>query len=757
MAASSKQPFEITDFSGGISDNVFSQELNTADEMDNFYVTPDNRLLSRPGSALDDALHSPVPSGNQRIGALINYARNDKLFRQAARNIYYRPNADETGTYTTLLGPSGNQVFTAGTTANFCSHSEWNRQTFLVNDAFANPMKVYKNASNQYVVRNIGLPALASNPTVTPGLLGGTRSYVYAFIYTYVYQVGVQSFEEIGPTTLVEVPISGDPSVNPNLISAIPVLANTGGNNYDTTNIHVEIYRTINNGVTFYKVGFVSNGTTTFSDSVSDDTLQANAELYTNDGTLDYYPAPSSKFVHIVGNVGYYGYTKDTDGEHPYRVSQSVPGNPGFVPKITWVDVEDEVKGLKSVRNLPILLCNRHVYRLDGTFDAQGRGGMQAVKIHNSAGCLSNDSCVEAENFLFWAGIDGFYATDGYQVTKISDHLNQTYSAIKAASSNLLRIQGKYDETNRRIFWAVQRDASSLENDTLFVLHLRYGVNPKSTFTTWSGKSFKPTAIEIFNSSLYRADNLGYVFKHDDAVLTDKKIDTGKDPVNWAKETIIWLYRSNQLNFGNTFFRKFVSRILLQAANAGNTTIQITAINDQGRKTRNLKIIRWRRNVVWGDPSFVWRNIDCIWDAEGLIEQWRRFPAGGLRLSYLQLEITNGLGIIAASDSDGLCTLNKTAKTALLPGLWPDDSVDYYLSFANDNYVKKYQVASINNSKDTVTLIDSANTLPADGTYEWELFGYAKGEPLNLLGYNLHWEHVDQNQQTFQAGDDGGN
>lgn len=756
MAASSKSAYEVTDFSGGISDNVFSQEINTADEMDNFVVTPDNRLLSRPGCELDDATQSPLPVGNQRVGALINYARNDKLFRQSGRNVYYRPNADETGAYSTLLGPSGNPVLTVGSSGNFISHSEWNRQVFIVNDAFCSPMKMYKNGAGSYVVRNVGLPALASAPTVTP-TVAGSKSYLYAFVYTYIYTVGVQTFEEIGPTTIVTVNASSDPSIHANSISAIPALTNAGGNNYDTANIHLEIYRTIDNGTTFYKVGFVSNGTTTFADSVSDANLQTNAQLYTNDGTLDYYPAPSSKYVHIIGNVGFYGYTKDAEGEHPYRVQQSVPGNPGFVPQITYVDVEDEVRGVNSVRNLPVLFCKRFVYRLDGTFDAQGRGGVNAVKIHNSAGCISNESCVEAENFLFWAGVDGFYATDGYQVTKISDHLNQTYAAVKAAMANSLRIQGKYDETNRRIYWTVQKDAASLENDSMFVLHLRYGVNNKSTFTTWSGQSFRPTAIEMFNSTLYRGDNNGFVFVHNEGDLTDLKVDTNKAATAWSQETIIWLYRSNQLNFGSTFFRKFVSRILFQAANAGNTTVQITAINDQGRKTRQLKIIRWRRNVIWGDTTFMWGNSDCVWNAEGLIEQWRRFPARGLRLSYLQLEITNGLGIVAASDSDGLCTINKSTKTALLPSGWPADSVDYYLTLSDDGYQRQYKVSAINNSNDTVTLLDANGNLPPSGQYAWELFGYKKGEPLNLLGFNLHWDQVDQNQQTYQAGDDGAN
>jgi hypothetical protein len=212
-----------------------------------------------------------------------------------------------------------------------------------------------------------------------------------------------------------------------------------------------------------------------------------------------------------------------------------------------------------------------------------------------------------------------------------------------------------------------------------------------------------------------------------------------------------------QFNFGSSFFRKFVSRILLQASNISNTTIQVIARNDEGKKVRDLKLITWRRNFVWGNPLFIWGDASCVWNAVGLIEQWRRFPAGGLRLSYLQLTITNGLGIVQNSDAAGTCTIAQGALTAVLPGFWPADSVDYFLSLENSGYQVLFPVSAISPDLTTLTLLDPNSLMPVDGVYKWELWGYQKGEPLNLLGYNLHWENVDQNQSTFQSGDDGGN
>lgn len=756
MASSTKQPFEISDFSGGITDNVFSGQTNRNYQLDNFDIMPDRTILSRAGSVVDDTAHSPIPAGNARVGALINYARNDKLLVQSAKQIYYRNAA----AYTTLQGPSGNDVFTAGTTASAIAHAEWNRILFVTSDAFPNPMKIYKDSGGVYRVRNAGLPALASAPTVTPAV-AGSNAYVYAFVHKYTYTAFTQTFIDYGPTYWVTILTSSAPEVHLNQITNIPVLTNAGGNNYDTTTIKIEIYRTLNTRTAFYKVGEVTNGTTTFNDNFSDVTIQNNdIQLYTNDGTLDFYPPPPSKYFHVVGNVGYWGSTSEADGTHPFRIRQSIPGNPNFVPLTTTIELGDELRGLSSLRTLAIALCKKEIYRLDGAFDSAGRGGINQVKISDSAGCVSHLSAVEAENMLFWAGVDGFYRTDGYTVQKISDHLTERYKSMLSNITASTRIVGRHDIANRRIYWTVQTDSANGDCDSIWVLDLtRMQEMPadEQAFATYSGASFRPTAIEMFNDYLYRGDTRGFVFKHDPTVLTDPKVNVAVSPTLWDLETIIWSVVSMQFNFGSSFFRKYVTRILLQAVNIANTTIQIVATNDQGRKVRNLKLITWRRNFTWGDLLFRWGFPSCVWNAIGLIEQWRRLPAGGLRLSYLQISITNGLGIIENSDTAGVCTIDQSALTAVLPGHWPAASVDYYLSLENSGYQILFPVSAISVDLTTLTLLDPNGFMPVDGDYKWQLVGYKKGEPLNLLGYNLHWDGIDQNQQTFKAGDDGGN
>lgn len=753
MAFSSKQPFEVNDFSFGLTDDPFEKDPRYSTELDNFNVEPDGSIRSRKGSLVEDLTNPQIPSGIERIGALINYDNSANLLVQSLRQIFYRnPSA-----YSTLQGPTGNDVFSSGDETNNVSFSEWNKQVFITSDDFPRPMKIYKDSGGTLRVNTSGLPALASSPTVTP--VAGANSYVYAFHHYYTYTVGSQSFEDVGPITQVSITNAAAPNVSTVAITAIPVLANGVTDNWATTAVKIQIYRTTNAGTIFYKVGEVTNGTTTFNDTMSDTTLQTQVLIYTADGTVEFDPVPLHKFVHIINNTAYYGFIKVGSVEFPFKIRQSIPGAPSGAPEDFELDVEDTLTGIGSVNSIPIVFCKRHVYRLENNFDQFGRGGINQVRISDTAGCISHLSIVSSEGYIFWAGTDGFYASDGYKVQKISDKLNSRYRLMLEESDDPQRIYGKFDEEHRRIHWAIQQNSSNVDNDSFINLELRWGVKPNSVFTTYSGDSFRPTAIEFFNNTLYRANESGYVFYHDDTTLTDPKVDTNAAAADWAQETIIWEYISCNFDFGSTFFRKMPTRMLLTARNIANTSIQIISLDDDGKRSRELKPIRWRRNFTWGDNTFVWGDPDCIWKSLGVIEQWRRFPARGLRLSYCQIKVTNARAVVVNSDLFGNSTFLNSANTVTLDNAatfdWPEDSVGYVITTAADNYVREFEVAE-RTSADVLTVADPTNNLP-NGSYKWLLKGYKKGEPLNLQGYCIHIANVDQNQLTYESGDDGAN
>lgn len=755
MAASNQEPFEVTTFSKGITDDTFEQVYEAAAEIDNFVITSDGGLDSRDGSVVDDLVNGQAPSGVARLGALINYNNNERLLVNSGRQIFFR----DPSAYSILRGPDNNEVLSAGVQDSALSFTQWNSHIFLANDAYSLPVKVYKDETGTLQVRNNGLPFLASDPVVTVGA-AGDKAYTYGFHLHYTYMVGNQEFQDFGPTSFVQVLNAEAPDVSAIQITSIPTYAQPTGGNYDIANVKVFIYRTVAGGETFFKIAEIPLGTTSFSDNVSDDFASENGlVLYTDDGTVDFEPPPLSKFVHVVNNTAYYGHTKEGTEIRPYRIYQSVPTIPGAVPGDFFKDLEDEIVGVSSTKSIPIVFCKKYIYRLEAGFDRFGRGEIRPVRISDTAGCVSNLSIVQAENYALWWGTDGIYASDGYQVFKISDSNNKRYRDVLENQENDSHIYGTFNEKDRRVYWACQRNSANLDNDSLVVLDLRWGVQPKSTFTTWSGKSFRPTSLAFYQGLLYRGDTRGYVFKHSEDYSTDPRVDILQAVADWSTETIIWTYKSPHINFGSMFYRKLPTRILLQAENVANTTIQIVAISDDGRVTRELKVIRWRRNFVWGDPEFVWGNPECVWGATGLLEQWRRFPARSLRLSYLQLVITNGYSPITNSDIDGDATFNGATNTIVLNdqvnNTWPEDVVGYNIKTSQDGYVKEYEVSERIDDW-TIKVIDSESILPT-GAFDWELWGFKKGEPLSLLGYNVHWNNVSQSQGTYESGQDGTN
>lgn len=758
MSALNYQPAELTDFSKGMQDDYVNGPLAGGEVYENFFVLNNRSLHSRPGTLLDVATNADaqVPLGTSLIGTLMSYNNGEHLLVHTQKKLYYR----NPTSYTSLLGPSSNNPFNSASTSTYLAHTEWNRHLIITPDSWDKPVKVFRDNTGALKLRTAGLPKLASSPTLTPGV--GARTYLYAFAYAYTYQVGDETFKDIGPLIEVSVSSAAEPSSSTLAISSIPALSNGAGDNYDTTNIKKEIYRTIDGGKQFFKVGEVTNATTSFNDTVSDATLQNNEPLYTTGGVPDNDPPPLAKFCHSVNGFTYYAYVKEGSEILPNDILQSQNGDPDSVPGSFRDKLEDEITGLSSVQDIPIVGCKKHVYRIDGAFDEAGRGGMSHKRISDHAGCISHESFVQAEGGLFWWGNDGIYYSEGFRCLKVTDHLNRTYKAfVDSLAGKTRKIKGCYNEFTRTVYWTVSttsKSAGSENCDAIWGMDLQWGISPNMTSWLWKGgTTFYPSAIAVHNGILYRGDKTGYVLKFDDATFTDPKINPGTDPADWWEETIIWKWRSCASNFGTSFVRKMANKILLTAKNETNVSIAIRAINDDGKVSRDLTPIRWRKNFTWGDEEFIWGASDFVWYYGGTIEVDRRFPAKGLRFNYLQIEVTNEFTNIVNSDLMGECVIDSVAKTATLVdaanGDWPSQGVDYYIYLEHDGYTNSFLIT--NRIDDVLTLSDSANRLQS-GTWKWQIKGYRKNEVLNLVGASISWAPLTRSHDTFNTGEKGG-
>lgn len=743
------RPLEVIDFTGGLTDYFVDGRASQYQTADNLFIDPNKKLETRNGSEL--FLPTALPTGTQRIHTMFLLSDDDILIALSGNRAFYKLGND----WAEIFGPDGvSPAFPMGSENIKVSFTEWRDHVFLSHSEFGSVMKMYRNENGNIQIRNAGLPSVPAGVEVTIGAPDSTCAYLYQVVLSYQYQVEDTIFLDRGETFIFPEAIEGAiAETGPTNVLTLPV-GITDPQNFDVNLINVEIYRTIKNGQDFFLVGSVPLGTTTFEDRVLDDDLLNNEPIYTTGGVIDNDPAPNSKFVHVVNDIGYYAHIRNENGDiDRYNVRQSVPGDADAVPRSFFANTEQQIRGLSSIYDRPMVFCERYIYRIDNRIDSFGVGEMDLRRIDDRAGCVSNNSIVQTHKGIFWAGDIGFYWSDGFKVLKISDNYNETYRTFVDTADKACRIYGTYDPSNERIYWSVISDNGSEPNQCM-VLDLKWGITEESVFTTISGgDNFSPTSI-AFDDSIdlfYRADRNGFVFVHKENLLSDPKIDLNRPTSEWATAAIIYDYRSTHYDFGTKFIRKFVPRILISASNDSNVSIQVNSSNDNGRVTGSLVPIRGANNIIWGSTLPVWGDPNPRWNFGGIIEEWRRFPAGGLRCQYKQIQITNAEVEIITSTTLGqvqVDTIQKTATLTVAPQ-WLPDMEDFFISFSHDDFTRKFLITS--QDVDTLVYADASNQGPSSGIIDFKVTGIPKNEVLLLNGYVIHYVPLSGSHQPFST------
>lgn len=749
MPESNLQSLSVDDFSGGMTDTPIAAQPNQFEMADNFVLLMHGgkgKLKNRPGSQIYDSSYYQIPAGSQRLVDLDDL--EDQLLQFSARGVYYISSG-----WQTLTGPTSNPALSAGAATDYISKAKWNRHLIVCNDALTKPMKIFKDSGGTWRVRNLGLPAITtSGVTLTP--TAGANTYIYTFILSDSYTIGTVTYREVSETATKTISAAAAPNVSTIAITNIPVLANGGTGNYNTAGIKVEIYRTIAAGSVFYKVGEVTNGTTSYNDTMSDATLITQTQLYTEGDVVDYEQVDPAKYVIVANDTAFYLHVQEDSTTYPNRIRQSIQGALYASPRDFYKDLDEEIVGGGVSGTNPIVFCkNGKIYRLSGSIDDQGRGQLDAIEISRTVTCVSHRSVVEArDGLLYFAAEDGFYRTNGFSVEKVTEEIPDTYADIVQSTTLKARIYGCYDKTHQRVLYACQRDAASNDNDSIICLHLKWENVP---ITTWSGyptiDNFAPTCLRYFGGYMLRGDRRGYLFEHRDSYLSDAKIDTLASPSTWYKHVIFPDYRSSALDFGDSTYRKWVSEIIVFADNVTNAAVLIQSNNDNSGSFNDLKEIKYTSEFTWGSPTFVWGDSTFTWDYSAVINAWRRFPAGSLRCNYKQIRISPNKSLIdsyasvATANTDG--PTNKITLTDLTKS-WTDDPVDYEVRFDTDSYTDAW-VVSARDSDTVLTLTDTGNSLATTPARNWKMYGYQKDQVISLLSYTIRFASLSRTQNQW--------
>lgn len=668
-----------------------------------------------------------------------------------------------------------------------------NRDAYVSNDIryHPRPRRIFA-LDGAYYQTTIGAPVWdEGDPTYTAQDVGSVSFYLYWFVYLVtVNSPNGETFEfrstPFGPHgfhTGAPIDATGGRGV---VISNLNRPYAGGASNIFNdpvyySNLSIEIYRTTASGTVGKLVGTqscVGAGPYTFTDTVPDASLGQN--LYTSDGTAGYDYAPPCKSYHVVNaSIGYYGgFDLGQPGSQDIAgyigAIQSSPGVIESAPSAFLIPAPDHLTAIESVDIYPVFATRNSIWRVEGTIDAFGNGTVNLRPISERIGCIRQNAMVKTDQGLIFASDDGLYYTDGFQATKVTDHLNKYYRSWFNGfnDSALDDIAAIYHPPTKRYFYSsFQADARSYVNlpNTLHAGDLRHRTDEGGAAhsylqgeanQTTNGISFLPTALESFRDHVFVGDGQGYITKMKveptdpqgaDIVTSDVGVDGSVAQGSWNQYPVVWDYISPIFDLGSRAIKKWVTRLLITFKIRRNPApqifVQANSINDgafttdASNEAQPLTVIR---ETAVGAQRREWT-----------VKRW--FPKGWLRCNTKQVQIKKASCVLFASNPGGVrayaqATVNAVAKTAtLMSGAYPVDTqlnnlVGQSLSFANDGYVATFVISAVAGA--VATLLDPFAQLVA-GTYEWQAVGYPKDQAGGLESYVIGYTELAPGMQTI--------
>lgn len=555
-------------------------------------------------------------------------------------------------------------------------------------------------------------------------------------------------------------------------LSNLPVLVNDATTQYDTVNAKLNIYRTTNGGTTFYLLAQLPNGTTTYLDIINDTVanpggtpLISGQPIYTAGGVVGSDQPPVAKFTHILNGTVYWGGVTDTGQFFPNRIRQSVPFAPDNSPATFTDDLDDALVGLSSTHNNLIAFCQNSIYRMAGGFNIQGQGALTHSNISDTLGCMNAKSIVRTEVGIFFAGNDGFYYTDGFQIINITLELKKTYAALTQSASQKRSIYGAYDKVSRKVYWAMKTSANDSDNSVVYVFYLDYGIKPSGTFTLiQNGSNFRPSSLVFMQGVLYYAHEKGYLLKADPLNKFDSLVNSGT-PDTWVNGAIPYNWTSVAVDMGTVYRRKYMTKFHLIGENIGNVGVQPNVIRDMGQynnKPIAFTPINYTQNMRWNTPIVVWGDATQVWNQGSKMDVYRAFPQGSLRCDFMQMQLVPAsLPVYVSSISfpfGANATVNSGAKSATIvtPSgytkiVWPSDIVGYTICFQTDGYKTQYTIVSLNPDSTVLRVNDPNGTLP-NATVPWQIMGVKKEQRIKITSMVIHYMYLGDKNQAYPGG-----
>lgn len=174
--------------------------------------------------------------------------------------------------------------------------------------------------------------------------------------------------------------------------------------------------------------------------------------------------APAARQVGIVNRFVVFGDTNDAAGVIPHRIRWSgiddytdwpTPGSSTALSVQAGAQTFDatykEVTGIANGEQFGIIFQRAGIHRM--TY-VGGSVVFQFDTIERARGCIAPNGLVQIGKVAYFPSADGFYATDGVEVTPIGAGTVDNTWADDIDTDYLYRIYGAVDYQNQNIYWA---------------------------------------------------------------------------------------------------------------------------------------------------------------------------------------------------------------------------------------------------------------------------------------------------------------
>jgi len=445
------------------------------------------------------------------------------------------------------------------------------------------------------------------------------------------------------------------------------------------------------------------------SDTTSDAELVLNESLYTEGGVSENAAPPLAKYVTTAKDAVWFCNINTA----PNRIQQSKRLAPYACPGDYYIDVDEDITGVGTSRDYPIVFTENKVYRIEGFIDNIGRGDLQKRVITDRVGCINYRTIVQTRQGLYFAGRDGFYFTDGYDIKCISrEKIDETYRDIILTQARINNLNAAYNSIEQKVYFSAQLAA---DNDIIFSYDEIH-----EAWTTITGQTdFIPTAMTSIGSQFLRGDDEGYIYVFDNDASTDMVREVGVDVTTWGEEAIVYTFKHIALNFGEFDTKKWVNKVTLQLRDETGQHVKIESYDEDSLAPVELKPITSVGLLAWGESGTSWGSTGLTWGRSHIVSKTRRFPAGHLRTRFKQLNLTNqDDAVIQCSDDVGVGYVDAAAKTirigTLASAISNANNLKIYLNAHYNDYgsgTEEHVAQQTNVTTDDATDLSSLITL----------------------------------------------